>query len=168
VHTFWQDLRFASRTLRKNPGFTAVAVLILALSIGANTTMFSVLQGVVLAPLQFLDSNRLVMVWENNPRFPQTFVSYPNFKDWQRGTHSFQQLAAFREKGIGLAGASLPEHLNAKEISSGLFSTLAIKLIVGREFTPEEDRAGAAPVVIISDFCAEIASLALPRRSVSY
>src|ERR1700704_5890550 len=81
VETCWQDLRFAARMLRKNPGFTAVAVLTLALGIGANTAMFSVMQGVVLAPLQYVNPDRLVMVWENNPRFPRTWVSYPNFRD---------------------------------------------------------------------------------------
>jgi hypothetical protein len=81
IETCWQDLRFAARTPRKNPGFTAVAILTLALGIGANTAIFSVMQGVVLAPLQYVNPDRLVMVWENNPRFPRTWVSYPNFRD---------------------------------------------------------------------------------------
>src|SRR5216110_1308026 len=93
--TLIQDLRFGLRMLCKSPGFTAVAVLTLALGIGANTAMFSVMQGVVLAPLQYVSSDRLVMVWENNPRFPRTWVSYPNFRDWQRSARSFQQMAAF-------------------------------------------------------------------------
>ena len=82
--TLIQDLRFGLRMLRKSPGFTAVAVLTIALGIGANTAMFSVMQGVVLAPLQYVNPDRLVMVWENNPHFPRTWVSYPNFQDWQR------------------------------------------------------------------------------------
>src|SRR5205807_5867562 len=89
--TLIQDLRFGLRMLCKSPGFTAVAVLTLALGIGANTAMFSVMQGVVLAPLQYVSSDRLVMVWENNPRFPRTWVSYPNFRDWQRSARSFQR-----------------------------------------------------------------------------
>jgi hypothetical protein len=85
-----QDLRYALRQLRRSPGFTAVAVITLALGIGANTAMFSVVEGVVLAPLHYFQPDRLVMVWENNPRFPQVFTSYPNFKDWERSARSFQ------------------------------------------------------------------------------
>jgi predicted permease len=151
VEMCWQDLRFASRMLRKNPGFTAVAVLTLALGIGANTAMFSVWEGVVLAPLHYFHPDRLVMVWENNPRFPRTWVSYPNFRDWQRGARSFQQMAAFREQGLDLTGSGTPEHLNGKEISSGFFSTLGTELALGREFSPEEDRQGGTAVAIISN-----------------
>ena len=78
------DLRYALRQLRRNPGFTVVAVLTLALGIGANTGIFSVVEGVVLAPLRYFEPDRLVMVWENNPRFPRVWNSYPNFQDWQR------------------------------------------------------------------------------------
>src|ERR1700722_4507712 len=91
------------------------------------------------------------MVWENNPRFPRTWVSYPNFRDWQRGARAFQQMAAFREQGVDLTGPGTPEHLNGKEISSGFLSTLGMKLDLGREFSPEEDRQGATPVAIISN-----------------
>jgi len=148
--TLIQDLRFGLRMLRKSPGFTAVAVLTLGLGIGANTAMFSVMQGVVLAPLQYVNPNRLVMIWENNPRFPRTWVSYPNFRDWQRSARSLQQMAAFRQEGVDFAGPGAPEHLNGKEISSGLFSTLGTELTLGREFSPEEDRFGGNPVAIIT------------------
>jgi len=149
--TLIQDLRFGLRMLRKSPGFTAVAVFTLALGIGANTAMFSLMQGVVLAPLQYVNADRLVMVWENNPRFPRTWVSYPNFRDWQRSARSFQQMAAFRQEGVDFAGPGTPEHLNEKEISSGLFSTLGTELTLGREFSPEEDRFGGNPVAIITN-----------------
>ena len=150
LEQLFDDIRFALRMLRKNPGFTAVAVLTLALGIGANTAMFSVMQGAVFAPLQYVNPDRLVMVWENNPRFPRTWVSYPNLRDWQRSARSFQQMAAFREEGVDFAGPGSPEHLNRKEISSGFFSTLGTKLTIGREFSPEEDRHGGTPVAIIS------------------
>jgi predicted permease len=149
--TLIQDLRFGLRMLRKSPGFTAVAVLTLALGIGVNTTMFSVVEGVLLAPLHYFQPDRLVMVWENNPHFPQTWVSYPNFRDWQRGVRSFQQMAAFREQGVDLTGPGAPEHLNSKQISSGFFSTLGMGIALGREFSPGEDRQGGTPVTIISN-----------------
>jgi hypothetical protein len=82
-----QDVRYALRQLRRNPGFTVVAVLTLGLGIGANTGIFTVVEGVVLAPLRYREPDRLVMVWENNPRFPRVWNSYPNFQDWQRIAH---------------------------------------------------------------------------------
>jgi predicted permease len=151
LHSVLSDCHYALRQLRKNPGFTAVAILTLALGIGANTAMFSVLQGVVLAPLHYLQPDRLVMIWENNPRLPRVYVSYPNFLDWQRSARSFQQMAAFTEQGVDLTGPGTPEHLDAKQISSEFFSTLGTKLALGREFSRDEDRHGAAPVVIISN-----------------
>ncbi|MGC1615143.1 MAG: ABC transporter permease [Candidatus Acidiferrum sp.] len=151
IHDLVQDLGFGLRMLRKSPGFTAIAVLTLALGIGANTAMFSVVEGVLLAPLHYFQPDRLVMVWENNPRFSRVWVSYPNFRDWQRSARSFQQMAAFMERGVDLTGPGTPEHLNGKEISSGFFSTLGAELALGREFSPEEDRHGGTPVVIISN-----------------
>lgn len=149
--TLWLDFRYGLRMLAKSPGFTAVAVLTLALGIGANTGMFSVMEGIVLAPLRYFQPDRLVIVWENNPRFPRVWVSYPNFQDWQRTARSFLQMAAFMEQGIDLTRPGTPEHLNGKEISSGFFSTLGTKLTLGREFSPEEDQHGGTPVVIISN-----------------
>jgi predicted permease len=151
LETLAHDLRYSLRTMRKSPGFTAVAILTLALGIGANTAMFSVVQGVVLAPLRYFQPDRLVMVWENNPRFPRVWVSYPNFLDWQRTARSFQQMAAFIEQGVDLTGPGTPEHLSGKEISSGFFGTLGAELTLGREFSPGEDRHGGTPVVILSN-----------------
>jgi predicted permease len=151
LHSFIFDCRYGLRALRKNPGFTSVAVLTLALGIGANTVMFTVLEGVVLAPLPYRQPDRLVMVWENNPRLPRVYISYPNFLDWQRGARSFQQMAAFTEKGVDLTGPGAPEHVDGKEITSGFFSTLGTKLALGREFSADEDRQGGNPVVIVSN-----------------
>ena len=144
------DLRYALRMLRKSPAFAAIAILTLALGIGANTAIFSLVEGVLLAPLPYPDPHRLVMVWENNPRFPRVFVSYPNFLDWQHSARSFRKMAAFRNQGIDLTSPGTPEHIDAKQISSGFFSTLGTELSLGREFSPEEDHRGAVPVVIIS------------------
>jgi predicted permease len=146
-----QDVRYALRQLRKSPGFTSVAVVTLALGIGANTAIFSVVEGVVLAPLPYFEPDRLVMVWENNPRFPRVWDSYPNFQDWQRSAGSFQQMAALREQQIDLTFPGSPSHIKASQISSGFFSTLGTELELGREFTAQENQLGGAPVVVISD-----------------
>lgn len=137
--------------LRKSPGFTAVAVLTLALGIGANTAIFSVVHGVLLAPLPYRQPDRLVMLWENNPRFQRVWASYPNFQDWQRGAHSFQQMAAGLDQGLDLTSPGAPEHLNGTGISSGFFRTLGMELALGREFTSQEDQHGGNPVAIISN-----------------
>src|SRR6266704_3460523 len=102
MNGFLQDVRYALRQLRKSPIFTCIAVITLALGIGANTAIFSVLEGVVLSPLHYFQPDRLVMVWENNPRFLRVWNSYPNFQDWQRNARSFEQMAAFREQGVDL------------------------------------------------------------------
>src|ERR1700719_4708849 len=151
IASLGQDLRYALRQLRKSPGFTAVAVFTLALGIGANTAIFSIVEGVVLAPLHYREPDRLVMVWENNPRFPRVWDSYPNFQDWQRNAGSFQQMAALREQQIDLTFPGAPSHIKASQISSGFFSTLGTELALGREFTLQENQPGGAPVVVISD-----------------
>jgi predicted permease len=146
-----QDMRYALRQLRKSPGFTTVAVITLALGIGANTGIFSVLEAVVLAPLRYFEPDRLVMIWENNPRFPRVWDSYPNFQDWQRNAGSFQRMAAFRQQGVDLTSPGTPSHVNSSQISFGFFSTLGVKLALGREFTPQEDQHGGAPAAVISN-----------------
>jgi predicted permease len=147
-----QDLRYGARMLRKSPGFTAVAVLTLALGIGANTAIFSVVQGVLLAPLPYSQPDRLVIVLESNQRFPQDAISYPNFQDWQRSARSFEQMAAVMgAQGFNLTSPGAPEHVDGDRISSGFFNTLGVKLALGREFSPLEDRQGGSPAVIISN-----------------
>ena len=148
----WQDLRYAVRTLAKNRGFTVVAVLTLALGIGANTAIFSVLQGVVLAPLPYHQPDRLVLVLLYNLTLKHpTFLSYPDFLDWQREARSFQQIAAFASNSYNLTSPGLPEHLDGDEVSSGFFATLGVRLALGREFSAKEDQRGGPPVVIISN-----------------
>ena len=151
IGSLGQDLRYALRQLRKSPGFTAVAVATLALGIGANTAIFSIVEGVVLAPLHYFQPDRLVMVWENNPRFPRVWNSYPNFQDWQRSARSFQQMAAFRQQGVDLTFPGAPAHLTAGQVSSGFFVTLGTQLALGREFTPQEDQPGGARAIVLSN-----------------
>src|SRR5580693_1156024 len=145
------DIRYALRQFRRNPGFTLVVVLTLALGIGANTGIFSVVEGVLLAPLRYFEPARLVMVWENNPRFPRVWNSYPNFQDWQHSAQSFEQMAAFRPQGIDLTAPGTPSHLNSSQISQDFFRTLGVEVALGREFTPQEDQHGGGPVAIISN-----------------
>jgi predicted permease len=143
---------YALRSLRKSPGFTAAAILTLALGIGANTAIFSVVEGVVLAPLPYADPDRLTMVRENNLTLKREMsVSYPDFLDWQRSARSFQQVAAVKFQVFDLTSPGTPEHLDGAEVSSGLFRTLGAKLILGREFLPGEDRRHGAPVVVIGN-----------------
>ncbi len=151
MNGFFQDLRYAVRQLRKSPGFTAVAVATLALGIGANTGIFSVVEGVVLAPLHYFQPDRLVMVWETNPRFPRVSDSYPNFQDWQRGARSFERMAAFRQQGADLTFPGAASHLNSSQITAGFFSTLGAELALGREFTHQEDQHGGATAAVISN-----------------
>jgi predicted permease len=147
-----QDIHYGLRILRKSPGFTIIAILTLALGIGANAAIFSVVQGVLLAPLPYSEPERLVLVWQYNLTLQHPIsVSYPDFLDWQRDARSLQQMAAFDAQHRNLTAPGTPEHLNGEEISSGFLSTLGIKPILGREFSPEEDKQGGAPVVLISD-----------------
>src|ERR1700733_14131926 len=152
LESFYVDVRYALRILRKSPGFTSIAILTLALGIGANTAIFSVVQGVLLAPLAYSQPDRLVLVWQYNLTLKHPIsVSYPDFLDWEREARSFQQMAAYDSQDRNLTAPGTPEHLNGEEISSGFLSTLGIKPILGREFSPEEDKQGAARGVLISD-----------------
>ncbi|HLK64434.1 MAG TPA: ABC transporter permease [Bryobacteraceae bacterium] len=145
------DLRYGLRSLRKSPGFAVAAILTLALGIGANTAIFSVLNGVVLEPLPYREPDRLVVAAVYNQKLQYaTRLSYPDFLDWKREVRSFEQIAAFKSSGFDLTGPGLPEHVNGEQVSSGFFGTLGVKLALGRELLPEEDRTGGRPAVVIS------------------
>jgi predicted permease len=149
---FIQDVRFGMRQLMRNPGFTAVAVITLALGIGANTAVFSVLDGVVLAPLPYRQPERLVMIWGYSDTLKHIIaMSYLDFRDWQRNAKCFQGLAAHTGRSFNLTNPGDAEHLNGEEVSAGFFSTLGVDLEAGREFHSEEDRRGGARSVILSD-----------------
>src|SRR5580704_11733868 len=153
METLWQDLRHASRALRKNPGFTAVAVLTLGLGIGANTAIFSVVENVLLRPLPYRDPAALVQVWNTYlPQFPQVPNSPGDFQDFHREATSFSDVAAFVDipQGFNLTGEGEPQRLEARYATSEFFPMLGIQPMAGRSFRPEEDKPGAAPVVMLS------------------
>jgi putative ABC transport system permease protein len=144
-----QDIRYAFRLLAKSPGFTAIAILTLALGIGANTAIFTVVNAVLLRPLPFQDPSRLVLVAEKSP-YPTISTSYQNWLDWRDQSHSFESVEATRPSTIALTGAGQPERLNSQNMTAGVFPLLGVKAVVGRTFLPEEDRSGGTPVVLIS------------------
>jgi putative ABC transport system permease protein len=150
MRTLLADLRFAFRMLGKRPGFTAVAVFALALGIGANTAVFSVLRGVVLRPLPYADPDRLVVLWESNLKAnaPREPASPPNFKDWNEQNRSFESMAAYGSSSAILTEAGEPEMLNSRLVSANYFDLLGVKAGLGRSFT-----AGDAEkdLVLLSD-----------------
>ncbi len=148
--TLLQDLKYGFRMLARNPGFTAVAVITLALGIGANTAIFSVVSGVLLNPLPYPQPQRLVALYSRTTEFDRSSISYPNFLDWARDNRSFSALAAYRADDFNLTGMGEPERLPAEMISASFFPLLGVKATVGRTFLPSEDQVGAAPVVLIS------------------
>ena len=148
---FWQDLRYGLRVLLKNPGFTAIAVLTLALGIGANTALFSVVNGVLLNPLPFPNPQRLVAVYAKTAEFQQSSITYPNFLDWHKDNSSFSALGAVRSDEYNMTGVGEPERLHGHMISADFFTALGVNLPLGRNFRPEEDVAGGTPVALIGD-----------------
>jgi len=148
--TLLQDLRYGLRMLAKDPGFMAVAVVTLALGIGANTAIFSVVNTVFLRPLPYPDADRLVVITEKTKYTPECPVSYPNFLDWQSQNQVFGHIAVFQGEGLTLIGVEAPERVASMNVSADFFLTLGVKPIHGRNFLPSEDKVGATPVVIMS------------------
>jgi len=150
MSTLFQDLRFGLRMLAKNPGFTTVAVLTLALGIGANTAIFSVVNAVLLRPLPYPEPSRLVTLYESTREFTRGSVAYPNFLDWRRESRSFTDIAVYRSDDVILTGSGQPEHLAGEYVTSGFFPVLGITPQLGRSFLPQEDQQGAGGVVVLS------------------
>jgi predicted permease len=148
--TLTEDIRYGIRMLRQAPGFTLIVVLTLALGIGANTALFSVVNGVLLHPLPYPEPEQLVRLHESKPSFETGSISYPNFRDWQKENKTFSAMAISRGNSFALSGIGEAEQVNAELISSDFFSLLGVKPVVGRVFAPGEDEIGAAPVAIIS------------------
>jgi predicted permease len=149
LDTLAGDIRYAVRVLRKNPGFTLIAVLTLALGMGSNTAFFSVINGVLLNPLPYPHTDELVTLGESKPNFTNGSISYPNFVDWQKDNHAFSSLAVSRDYSFGLTRLGDAEQLDGKFISSDFFTVLGVNPLIGRAFAPGEDQIGAAPVALI-------------------
>jgi putative ABC transport system permease protein len=152
METLWQDVRYGFRMLWKNPGFTLVAVLALALGIGANSTIFSFVNGILLRPLPYQQPERLVLLDEistkENAR--SIGVSFPNFLDWREQNRVFEEIAAYVENSYTLVGGGEPEQVKGASVSSGLFEVVGVAPMMGRTIRPEEDRPDADTVVILS------------------
>jgi putative ABC transport system permease protein len=152
--TLMQDFKYGVRVLRKSPGFAAVAVVALALGIGANTAIFSVVNAVLLRPLPYRDPNRLMQVWHVPP--PKSFpgmtmfsVSPANYLDWERQNHVFQSMAIYGFRSFNITGGDQPQALQASAVSQDFYTTLGVQPMLGRTFTPDEEQPGHNQVAIL-------------------
>src|SRR5712671_3700650 len=150
MNTLWQDIRFALRMLAKNWSVTAIIVVVLALGIGANTAIFSVVNAALLRPLPYADPDKLVRLSEDSPNVPQMSISYPNFLDWREQNKVFSGIAAMQFRSLNLTGQDEPERLAGRAVSAELFDVLGVKPALGRSFGTAEDQPGANPVCMIS------------------
>lgn len=150
LEILWQDIRYGLRMLRKNPGFTTVAVLTLALGIGANTAIFSVVNAVLLRPLALRDSGKLCLVTESWSSFPLLNPSYENYVDFRDQAKSFEGIAALHRQPMTMTGQGEPERLDAQFATASLFALLGVNALEGHTFTADEDRFGGPAVVLLS------------------
>jgi putative ABC transport system permease protein len=151
MDTLWQDLRFSARMLAKRPSFSAVAVIALALGIGANTAIFSIVNTVLLRPLPYNEPERLVLIWTKFlPDLPQNWVSGPEVIDFRERSKSFEEIAVLSWPSFGLTGGGDPEQVQGGAVSANLFPMLGVTPAHGRAFRPEEDVPGGERVVVLS------------------
>jgi len=152
METLLKDIGYGLRTLIKKPVFTLVVLLTLALGIGANSAIFSVVSAILVKPLPFKEPDRVIVVWESNPKlnFPRFGASVPNYLDWKSQNKSFENIAAFRYTVFTLTGRGEPERLRGGRVSADLFKVLGVTPMLGRDFLPGEDLPNASPVVILS------------------
>ena len=150
METLWQDLKYGARMLRKNLGFTLVAMLTLALGISANTAIFSVVDALLLRPLPFQDPERLAVVWGTRPEVGREEASLPDFADWRAQNKTFEALAAGTTQNVTLTGQEEPERLIGAAMTANFLSVLGAQPTLGRSFLPEEDRPGGSRAVILS------------------
>ncbi len=154
--TLLQDIRYGFRMLLKSPGFTLVAIIALALGIGANSAIFSIINSVLLRPLPYADPDRLVVIWETNPSLSEDLrlrneASPANFLDWKAQQTVFEDMGAFNWNTYNLTGGDMPEQLVGNPVTASIFSTLGVKPLLGRVIQPEDDQEGAPLVVVLSN-----------------
>jgi len=154
IETLIQDLRFGARMLVKTPRFTLIAIITLALGIGANTAIFSVINGVLLRPLEFYDPDRLFMLWTNNPAYQLGFHEFPaanaDLPEWRASATSFEQIAAFQSNPADLSDSGDPEHVGGVEVTANLLPMLGVQPLLGRHLTVEEEQPGRDRVSLLS------------------
>jgi len=150
MQTLWQDLSYGFRRLLKNPGFTVVAVLTLALGIGANTAIFSVVNAVLLRPLPYAESDRLMMVFSRDNQQQRGWVAYPDLQDWRQQSQLFSELSAFTAQSVNFTGREEPTRLIGGFVSANFFKLLRVEVDQGRGFQAGEDEPGSAAVVLLS------------------
>jgi len=145
-----EDARFGARVLLKAPAFSVIAILTLAIGIGANSALFSVVNGVLLKPLPYPQPDQLVTLHESKPNFDSGSISFPNFQDWREQNTTFSMMGVHRQASFHLTGAGDAEEVNAEFVSSDFLTLLGVKPVIGRMFLEGEDKIGASPIVIIS------------------
>ncbi len=152
MKTIWHDVRFGVRQLHKSPGFTIIVVLTLGIGIGANTAMFSAVNTVLLRPLPYPDSDRLVVIWETEPKQGESnfHVSGPSYQDWQRQSRSFESMALITNCAWDITHGDQSRRVGGAAVSSSFFSVLGVKPALGRVFTAQEDQPGSEFVVVLS------------------
>ena len=148
--TLWQDVRYGARMLLKNPGVTVIVIVALALGIGANSAIFSVVNAVLLRPLPYDHADQLVFLNEKSPVLDEMSISYPNFTDWRAHNQTFEKMGVYNRGSYNLTGAGEAERIVTAQMSADLFSVLRVNALHGRVFTNEEDKPGGAPVVVLS------------------
>jgi putative ABC transport system permease protein len=149
LETFWQDLRFGGRSLFRNPGFAAIAVLTLALGIGANASIFSVLNAVLLRPLPWLAPDRAVMIWSKWTSFDKTWVAEGEVVDYRKRATTLQEVAAWSDGQVNLTGDQEPERVSAARVTANIFSTLGVSPMIGRSFSAQEDVPNGPRLVVL-------------------
>lgn len=152
MRTLIQDIRIATRMMIKNPGFSIIVVVTLALGVGANTAIFSVVNAVLLRSLPYKDPGGLVQVWESNPKrgIPEFAVSPPNFLDWRTQNHEFSQMAAIQSEDVTLTGAGAPERVQSADVSSDFFELLGVRPERGRGLQASDESPANPPVAVVS------------------
>src|ERR1043165_5199439 len=148
--TLWEDIKYGVRMLVKNPGVTIIVIVALALGIGANTAIFSVVNAVLIRPLPYQESERLVFLNEKSPVLDEMSISYPNFLDWRTQNQTFEKMGVYNRASYNLTGTGEAERIVPGQVSADLFSVLRVNPAFGRVFTNDEDKPGGTPVVVLS------------------